>query len=119
LTAISTSARITRAAVHLNITSGPTGDYAWDINEIVDGNGWVDNNWTQGITWVTEPVAGQTHAPDGQAFHAVDIRGGPVALRPELIDPGGLYGLRFWPHNPLNAQWSGPSDAATYLLELD
>ena len=44
---------------------------------------------------------------------------GPVALRPELIDPGGLYGLSFDPAEPASSGWDGPSDAATYQLELD
>jgi hypothetical protein len=121
LTAILPGSRITRAAVRLSLDQavGTPGDDAWDIGKIVDGNGWVNNNWDHGITWMTKPAVGELHTPEGQNEYVINILAGPVALRPELIDPGGLYGLSFWPSNRADAIWTGSEDVTAYQLELD
>ena len=49
------------------------------IAEIVDGNGWSNNNWDQSVTYNTRPAFGEHHTPEGQEEYVVDVTAEQIA----------------------------------------
>lgn len=119
LSGVAADATISQATLSLDIVSGTAGLLSWRIAEVVDGNGWVDNNWDQGITFNTRPTAGADHTPMGQTDYFVDIMAGPLALRPDRLTPGGLMGLYFELVSQSSTVFTGSATASAYVLELD